>query len=329
MGKRERERKSLQKAQRFQRRIADRVARSQDVSHLLVSEHSSASDHEESRRDDMEEESSAASEGCSSQSHEGDDGCGSSTSRHLQMSFSSSGSADGGHEFEGRSSMSEGGEQDEDEDESSIVGEGEGEDEGEGEGEGEDSNLSWESDEEEVTAAQLLVAQREEHRRQRRALMSRLVGDLSGMPSMLHCNGEHPMPRVVFALPGFVPAKESARGRGRSGARLDLSRITLPGATAVRAEDDTAQFLWFCDCSAQHVVIKRTAEALHTVAGGCSDVQSADCECVQYCQAILSKSGMDVGDMIRMSPMHYDNEDVGHAPGESRIFCNINSDICT
>ena len=320
MGKRERERKGLQKALRFQRRIADRVARSQDVSHLLVSEHSSASDHEESRRDDMEEESSAAAEGCSSQWHEGDDGCGSSTSPHLQMS--SDGWADGDHEFEGRSSMSEGGEQDEDEDEdedeSSIVGEGEGEseDKGEGEDEGEDSNLSRQSDEGEVTAAQLRVAQREEHRRQRRALMSRLVGDSSGMPSMLHCNGEHPMPRVVFALPGFVPAKESAQGRGRSGARLDLSRITLPGATAVRAEDDTAQFLWFCDCSAQHVVIKRTAEALHTMAGGCSEVQSADCECVQYCQAILSKSGMDVGDMIRMSPMHYCNEDVGHAPGE-------------
>ena len=329
MGKRERERerKSLEKARRFQKRIADRVARSQDVSHLLVSEHSSASvsehssasDHEESRRDDMEEESSAASEGCSSQRHEDDDGYSPRSSRHLQMSS--------GDEFDVRSLMSEGGEQDEDEDESSIVGEDEGE--GEGEGEGEDSNLSRESDEEEVTAAQLRVAQREEHRRQRRALMRRLVGDSSGMPSMLHCNGEHPMPRVVFALPGFVPAKERVQGRGRSGARLDLSRITLPGATAVRAEDDTAQFLWFCDCSAQHVVIKRTAEALHTVAGGCSDVQSADCECVQYCQAILSKSGMDVGDMIRMSPMHYGNEDVGHAPGESRIFCNINSDICT
>ena len=119
-----------------------------------------------------------------------------------------------------------------------------------------------------------------------------------------------------FALPAFVPATD------RRGASLDLKQFTLPGATVVRAIDGSAQYLWFCSCSPENVVIKRTAEALHMMAGGCSDVKSATCDCVQFCQAILSNSGVDVGDMIEVAPMHHADDDGGSGRGKLHTLCS-------
>ena len=186
-----------------------------------------------------------------------------------------------------------------------------------------------------------------EKQRKRQCFMKKLVPGSYGLPPMLTCDGEHPMRMAVFCLPAFVPERESVKGSGRATARLDLNHWTLPGAAVVRASDDTAQYLWFCNCSAENIVIKRTAEALHSMAGGCSDVKSAECECVQYCQAILSKADVDVGTLIKHSPMHsyYDDDCAGRLPGEARIYyampvfqnapiyhdlsCTVNVSTCT
>lgn len=190
--------------------------------------------------------------------------------------------------------------------------------EGEGERLGDEVSSDWSEDSvDECTAAQCREQEQNLHRRQRRALMRRLDRDgHNGLPPMLRCDGQHPMRRVVFALPAFVPATE------KRGASLDLKQFTMPGATVVRAIDGSAQYLWFCSCSPENVVIKRTAEALHMMAGGCSDVKSAACECVQYCQAILSTSDVGVGEVIEMSPMHYADDDGGGGQGKSHLLCS-------
>jgi hypothetical protein len=138
--------------------------------------------------------------------------------------------------------------------------------------------------------------------RQRRALMIKLGGQ--ALPPMLYSDPNSPMQRAVFALPAFVSATEGKAGVGRYKARLELSTWTLPGVTRVREQDGTARHVWFCNCCPEHVCIKRTAEALHTMAGGCSDLHSAACECVQYCQSVLNNGGRDVEEIIRISPTY-------------------------
>lgn len=185
-----------------------------------------------------------------------------------------------------------------------------------GEGLSHDSFMETDDNDESSTAQQL-QDQQIGRRRQRLTLMRRLHNDGNhGLPPMLRCDGQHPMRRVVFALPAFVPATD------RRGASLDLKQFTLPGATVVRAIDGSAQYLWFCSCSPENVVIKRTAEALHMMAGGCSDVKSATCDCVQFCQAILSNSGVDVGDMIEVAPMHHADDDGGSGRGKLHTLCS-------
>jgi hypothetical protein len=138
--------------------------------------------------------------------------------------------------------------------------------------------------------------------RQRRALMIKLGGN--ALPPMLHADGNSPMQMAVFALPAFMSATESKAGVGRSKARLDVGKWTLPGVTRVLEQDGTSRHVWFCNCSPDGVCIKRTAEALHTMAGGCSDVHSAACDCVQYCQSVLIQGDRDVEEIIRISPTY-------------------------
>jgi hypothetical protein len=138
--------------------------------------------------------------------------------------------------------------------------------------------------------------------RQHRGLMKKLCGDV--LPPWLRSDGNNPMGMAVFAVSAFIAATEGAKGVGRHKARLDLRRWTMPGVAKVRNLDGSARHVWFCNCCPKNVCIKRTAEALHTMAGGCSDVESASCECVQYCQSVFDKAGYDVEELISLSPKY-------------------------
>ena len=141
------------------------------------------------------------------------------------------------------------------------------------------------------------------------ALMSSW-NETGGFPPMLSCHKEVPLKSATFALPAFLPSKPGVPGRARAvRASVDLQKFSMPCVALVREADDTARPVWSCDCCAKNICIQRTVEALHMVAGGCSDVVSADCACVRYCQDMMLITESDVEEIIMFSPVH-EPEDV-------------------
>jgi hypothetical protein len=160
--------------------------------------------------------------------------------------------------------------------------------------------------------------------RQRSGLMTKLCG--GPFPPVFHLDGNNPMEMAVFALPTFVPATEGKNGIGRFRSRLNLHIWTKPGVAKVRKHDGTVRHLWFCNCSPANVCIKRTADALWMMAGGCDDVSSAQCGCVAYCQSILDNGGCDVEEIIRISPKAPDAS--GMCVGEHIVFNDVCDGCC-
>jgi hypothetical protein len=154
--------------------------------------------------------------------------------------------------------------------------------------------------------------------RQHRQLVAKICGD--ALPPVLHLDGHNPVQMAVFALPTFVPATEGKNGVGGFKSRLDLRKWRMPGVIKVRQLDGSARDLWFCDCCPQNVVIKRTAEACYMIAGGCADVDSAQCECVAYCQSVLVNSACDVDEIIEHSPKHGGPDESGMCVREGLLF---------
>lgn len=145
--------------------------------------------------------------------------------------------------------------------------------------------------------------QQRELMRQRRARMSVTFG--SAHPPLLYRAGDNPVHMAVWGVPGFVPASESNRGSGRATSRLNLHDWSTPGVAVVRESDDSARAVWFCNCTAENVQKYRFIEALHSMAGGCSDLESACCSCVLYCAGVLDDGGLSVEDTIRNAPTYH------------------------
>lgn len=150
--------------------------------------------------------------------------------------------------------------------------------------------------------------QQRELMRQRRAKMHAIFGSVH--PPSLYRAGDHPVQMAVWGVPEFVPASKSNRGTRRATSRLNLHRWSTPGVAVVRESDDSARAVWFCDCNAENVQKFRHIEALHSMAGGCSDIESTGCQCVRYCAGVLDDGGLSVEDMIRNAPTYHGTSEV-------------------
>mmetsp|Transcript_14117 Transcript_14117/g.27870 ORF Transcript_14117/g.27870 Transcript_14117/m.27870 type:complete len:1112 (+) Transcript_14117:20-3355(+) len=157
-------------------------------------------------------------------------------------------------------------------------------------------------------------------RQQLKGLIKKSFG-CDGLPPQLHRDGDSSTVCVTFALPKLRLGREALPGGGgKKYASLDTSKFTFPGVGFVRGKDDERETRWYCNCTSEAECVKRGMDVLHSSAGGCSGLESADCECVLYCKWALELEDLSEDSVIEASPICFnrceeDEEEGGEQHG--------------
>jgi hypothetical protein len=138
-----------------------------------------------------------------------------------------------------------------------------------------------------------------------------------GYPPIMTRHSDSSLTSATFALPAFRASTKGGDGVRVTKSSLDLNKFSMPSVMLVRKEDNSATYLWSCNCTALNVCHLRNVQTLHTFAGGCSDVVSVDCPCVRYCRLIVERSASHISspereveitklvtEIIEFSPVH-------------------------
>ena len=123
---------------------------------------------------------------------------------------------------------------------------------------------------------------------------------------MLYSHPSVTLKSVTFALPAFKPGTSEVNSTSirRLQPSLDLKSFSYPCVMLVRNDDENAKELWSCNCSSVNDSVQRQAKALHTIKGGCSDLESAQCVHVLYCQTMLKTFPLVLEEIIKLSLWH-------------------------